>query len=132
MFQFGYSVAAIDLEGSSKMIDTTMPGIEPLRSLFAQFDGRIEAALAAQDFCFSALTATPAGAEISFKTSGQTPQWRIALRLPPSQPSELHLRLGEADPPAAELMLRVDGVVISDLAMALVSAMEMIDSLRQD
>ncbi len=79
------------------MTVTTLSGVAPIKALMDQIDERIEAALNAQDFSFSALSADPSGAELSFESAGPAPNWRIDFRLPPASPTELCLRLnGEA------------------------------------
>jgi hypothetical protein len=106
--------------------------VAQIRALLDHLDHRIEAALTAQGFSFSALDHDEDGAEIRFDQADETLPWRLTFHLAAGGRPELELSLGgDAEPPVAALRLRVDGTVLTGLAPALAAAMAVVEALRQ-
>jgi hypothetical protein len=104
-----------------------------IRDLLDMLDARIEDALTAHGFSFSALSADEQGASMRFDQPGGEAgdTWQLTFRLPwPGQP-ELHLLRG--DPRAAEVSLRlkVDGRAVGSLAEALAQCMGLFTAIEQ-
>lgn len=105
-----------------------------IRALLDSVDGRVEDALAAHGFSFSALAADDKGAAMEFhnaENEGQGESWSLSLRLPPAGPAELALRRGAEAEPAIALALRVGAPPIASLGDALAIAMTLFAAIEQ-
>jgi hypothetical protein len=105
-----------------------------VRELLDSLDSRIEEALNAHGFSFSALSADEDGAHLRFerRQGDETDDWRIDFRLPRTGQPQLALLLGKEAAPIAALTLLVDGVAVPSLAAALAAAMTLFAGLQQE
>jgi len=104
-----------------------------IRDLLELLDARIEDALTAHGFSFSALSADEHGALMRFDQPGGEAGalWQLSFHLPNPAEPELHLLRGDPTMPEVSLRLRVDGRSVPNLAEALAQCMSLFSAIEQ-